>query len=267
MNNSQQQLNLNFDDVKLAFEHKSDKQLASSIFIFKMMKRPAIVQFLTKITLIALKLKLPIRSMIKATVFKQFCGGESITDCNEVINDLGDNNVKAILDYSVEGEQETTSFEATKREFISIIQSAKSNDNIPVICIKISGICKFKILENISDNTPLTIIEQAGWKEAQKRLNAICSECEVNNVPIYIDAEESWIQKAVDALAEEMMAKYNVGKVIIFNTLQMYRWDRMSYLKELIDRSKKQNFNKNAFQIFQFYYSFIFSYWSLKWVL
>ena len=54
------------------------------------------------------------------------------------------------------------------------------------------------------------------------------------NIKILIDAEEVEVQNAIDDLAIKMMRKYNLTSPIVYNTVQMYRKDRLDYLNEMI---------------------------------
>jgi proline dehydrogenase len=181
---------------------------------------------------------LPVKSLIKATVFKQFCGGEKKEEYSKVIAELSRASIGAILDYSVEGSKDEAGFEDTKKELLRIIAQSESNPDIPCTCMKMTAIASFELLEQITANEVLSAEGQREWRMIKKRLDEICEASHKADKPIYIDAEESWIQTAIDRLAEEMMAKYNRDKAIVFTTLQLYRWDRIDYLKQLIEKAK-----------------------------
>ena len=183
---------------------------------------------------ITLAMGLPVKPIIKSTVFKQFCGGEQESEYANVIGKLGRSGIGAILDYSVEGTEDETGFEATKRELLKIIEKSKTNPDIPCTCMKMTAIGPFELYQKVSANEALPMEDQREWDKVRIRLETIC-EASVNaDKPIYIDAEESWVQGAMDSLAEEMMVKYNKQKAIVFTTMQMYRWDRIAYLEQLI---------------------------------
>lgn len=230
------------NNTQKAFIHKTDNQLKNSHLIFKLMSYPALISFLKTITIISLKLNLPVKLLIKLSVFRQFCGGESIDECEAVYTNLNKRNIGSILDYSIEGKENEEDFNATKNEIIKIINIAKNKSEIPFTCLKITGIIKHKLLEKVSSNIELNAQEKLEYRKSVNRLTDICFNAYCNKVPIYIDAEESWIQTAIDDLAEKMMLEYNKEMPIVLTTLQMYRWNRIAYLENLIEKSKKNNF-------------------------
>lgn len=224
---------LSFENTSIAFAHKDDKELNFSYLVFKLMNNPGLVKVSTQAALFALKLNLPISGITKATIFKQFCGGETIAESQAVIDLLKSKNVGAILDYSAEGEHTEKGFDFCKTNILETIKKAAQTDNIPVACMKMTGIARFGLLEKINAAVKLSDKETEEFARVKARLEEICSTAATMNVPIYIDAEESWIQDAIDRMAEEMMLKFNTTKAIVFTTLQMYRWDRLEYLKKL----------------------------------
>lgn len=217
-----------------AFASIDDKDLGKSVFLFKLMSNVWTVKLLTGLTNLALKLKLPVDGIIKSTIYRQFCGGESLQESSAVVNKLKNSNIKSILDYSVEAKEKEEDFEQTKNEIVKIIRLAKDNDAIPFTCLKVTGIASHDILEKLNLKVPLSGPDQVKASALMNRLEEISSEAHKNDVPIYIDAEESWIQGAIDELTEEMMKKYNKRKAIVLTTLQMYRHDRIEYLNRLI---------------------------------
>lgn len=233
---------VSFENTEIAFGHKTDKELGFSIFIFKMMQSPMMVKLGTSLANLALSINLPVVGLIKNTVFKQFCGGESINDCDSSIVKLGKANIGAILDYSVEGAEEEAVFDATKDEIIKVIEKAKNTPSIPVSCMKITGVGKFGLLEKVSANQELKQNEKLEYAKLIKRVEEICRKAYDCDVPIYIDAEESWIQIAIDRLTESMMRKYNKKKAIVFTTLQMYRWDKIEHLNKLVGEARQEGF-------------------------
>ncbi len=171
--------------------------------------------------------------IIKATIFKQFCGGESISECKKTIDALGAQHVKTILDYSVEGIEEEKVFDENVTEALTAIEKAKTNPNIPFSVFKPTGFGRFKILQKVNSKQTLTTSEKEEYQRLVDRIDKICAAGFETNTPLFIDAEESWIQDAIDDIALNMMKKYNKEKAIIYNTAQMYRWDRIAYLNEL----------------------------------
>lgn len=229
---------ISFDDTAVAFKHKTDKDLFLSYLIFSLTKNPVLVKILSQIAKIALALRLPIKAIIKATVFKQFCGGEKKEEYLKVISQLGEASIGTILDYSVEGSEDEESFESTKRRLLSLIEQSKSDPNIPCTCMKMTAIASFDLLEKISAGKALSAREQKEYEDVKERLDMICETSFKVDKPIYIDAEESWIQEPIDGLVEEMMSRYNTKKAIVFTTLQLYRWDRNDYFQHLIKEAR-----------------------------
>lgn len=232
---------ISFKNTRIAFQSKSDHQLSRSKFLFKLMNNPALVKLFSKLTVFSFKLGLPVRGLIKATIFKQFCGGESIEESKTVINKLQSSHIGSILDYSIEGKEREEDFEKTKTEVIKIILLAKNNPAIPYTSLKLTGVARFSFLEQLS-NSPKYVSQTDEYKKLKERLESICSAASRAGVPIYFDAEESWIQKAIDDLALEMMRTHNKDKAIVLTTLQMYRHDRLAYLEELIQIANHEKF-------------------------
>ncbi len=233
---------IDFNDTQIAFQHKSDFDLVRSYLIFLLTKSPFLVKFLSKSAKLALSMGLPIEPIIKATVFKQFCGGEKREEYQKVIDQLARAGIGAILDYSVEGEGDEAEFEQTAQAIIQTIRAARLSDNIPCACMKMTGIGDAALFAKMSAKQTLSQEEELAWTRIRGRLEAICKQAADSGTPIYIDAEESWIQAAMDELAEEMMQIHNQDKAIVFTTLQLYRTDRVDYFKRLIAMARKKSF-------------------------
>lgn len=233
---------VSFEDTAIAFKNKSDTELFLSYLIFKLTKNPFLVKVLSKAAKITLALGLPVKPIIKATVFRQFCGGEKKEEYEKVISELGRASIGTILDYSVEGSEDETGFESTMKQLLHLIEQSKSDPNIPCTCMKMTAIAPVELLETISSGKTLSEKDRREWKEVEDRLDLICSASFAADKPIYIDAEESWIQEPIDDLIEAMMAKYNTGRAIVFTTLQLYRWDRNDYFKRLIQTARAKGF-------------------------
>jgi len=234
---------LSFDNTAVAFSGKSDTDLNRSYWLFKLVGNPGLVNFGQKFTTFAINTHLPIRGFIKATIFKQFCGGEDINECLKAIENLGKYNVGSILDYSVEGKQEENVFDHTAGEIIKTIELASKNKHIPFAVFKPTGIGSIDLFEKVSAKKTLLSEEQQAWERVKARIDKICSAANQHKVQLLIDAEESWTQVAVDELAHDMMEKYNKEKCIVFNTAQMYRNDRLAYLENgLKDAREKKYF-------------------------
>ncbi|TAL62324.1 MAG: hypothetical protein EPN85_02935 [Bacteroidetes bacterium] len=234
--------NITFTNTEIAFRNKDDGELKHSLWLFKLMRSPLLVNLFSKLTLTAIKIRLPITSAVKATIYKQFCSGESIEESQQVVKRLSKSGVSSILDYSVEGKETVEDFDNTKKEVLRIIHIAKGNPAIPYTSLKITGVASIILLEKLSSKVQLSKSEDSAWAVAKNRINDICYNAFINNVPIYFDAEESWIQDTIDSMAEEMMLLYNKEKAIILTTLQMYRWDRIEYLNRLISKARNDKF-------------------------
>ena len=223
---------ISFDNTKIAFAAKTDKDLKRAYMLFKLVSSPVLVKVGKLATTVAFALRLPINGLIKQTIFKQFCGGETINDCAATIKVLAEFNIGTILDYSVEGKTEQADFESTTTEIIATIKAGKEDVNIPFSVFKVTGIARFGILEKCNDTSnELTASEKHEFHEVLNRVDRICNAAYEADVPVFIDAEESWIQDTIDRLATAMMAKYNTQKVIVYNTVQMYRHDRLAHLE------------------------------------
>jgi len=234
------QSSINLNDTETAFSYRSNEELQFSYFIFRMFKNSSLVSFFSSMGLLALKLRLPIDWIIKKTIFRQFCGGTSINDCESTIQKLGEANVGSILDYSVEAAQKETDFDNTRDELIKILKMSKGNSYIPFGCLKMTGMARHDILEKVSAGKELKPNEKELYLKALKRLETVCKTAYDSDTRLFIDAEETWIQVAIDKMAEAMMIKFNKEKPIVYTTLQMYRYDRIDYLNQLINQAKSQ---------------------------
>ena len=232
---------MNFNNTEIAFSGKSNTDLRRSYWLFKTIGW----NWLIKISPVLLKIFMPLWipiPIIKATIFKQFCGGENINECQETIDSLGTQNIKTILDYSVEGKEEEKVFDENVAEALAAIAKAKTTPNIPFSVFKPTGFGKFKLLQKVNSKLQLNQNESDEYARFVNRIDTICAAGAKNNIPLFIDAEESWIQDAIDEISLSMMRKYNTEKAIIYNTVQLYRWDRINYLKELLATAQNENF-------------------------
>ena len=233
---------VSFADTASAFAHLSDRELNYSYWMFRLMNSPFFVKVSTTMALWSMKLHLPVKALIKATIYKQFCGGESIQDSQPVIDQLVNSGIGAILDYSVEGNEKEEDFDSTTKELLHVLEVARDNPGIPIGCMKVTGIGRFGLLEKVSEGGDLTQEERLEYARVIQRLEKLCKAAHDYEVPIYIDAEESWIQVAIDRLAESMMRKFNRKRAIVFTTLQMYRHDRLAYFEKLIGEARREQF-------------------------
>lgn len=234
---------LDFTNTEVAFKSKSDRDLKRAKLLFKVIASPSVVRFGKWATNLALALRLPISGIIKATIFKQFCGGETIKDCEGRIEELGKFGVGTILDYSVEGKTSDEDFEQTTQIIVSTIEMAKASQHIPFAVFKVTGIGRFDLLEIASDSsqTPNEITRKE-IAEVKCRFERICNAAAANQVRLFIDAEETWIQPVLDAWTYEMMQKHNKERAIIYNTVQMYRHDRLSFIKIQYEQARMNGF-------------------------
>ena len=233
---------ISFHNTEKAFRHKSDRDLRRARQLFSVISSPRLVSAGNALAIFALRLGLPVKGIIRATLFKQFVGGETIEDCDKTIADLYKYGVGTILDYSVEGKDNEESFDACAAEILRTIDKAKGNPAIPFSVFKVTGLGPFEVLEAANDGKPLTGEQAAAYARMHARVERICAHAHQNDVPVFVDAEDSWIQNTVDRLAEEMMARFNREKAIVFNTVQMYRHDRLVYLKTLDEKGRRENF-------------------------
>jgi len=234
---------LSFNNTEVAFSGKSDRDLRRAFLLFRMVEDPALVKLGKYATPLAFQLGLPIKGIVKATIFRQFCGGENIDECKQAVETLGKFNIGTILDYSVEGKHEETDLDATALEIIRTAEIAKGNPMIPFCVFKVTGIARFELLEKVSAKKDLSESEKEEFHRVTDRVNRICKAAFDSGTPVFLDAEESWIQPAIDDLAHSMMAQYNKEKVIVFNTFQMYRHDRLEYLKQSYSKAKQSNYH------------------------
>ena len=225
--------NLSFDNTEVAFKSKSNAALRKASWLFKSFDFPITLSWgptLAKITV-----TLGLKALIKNTIFEQFCGGETIAECDTAIKKLSQSGIGTILDYSVEGAETAEAFDHTTEETISTIKKAKGNSDIPFSVFKVTGIVESDILQKVTEKKQLSESEVNKWETGRSRFFKICEAAAQNNVRLFIDAEETWLQEAIDRLAEEAMHKYNTSRAIVYNTLQMYRHDRLQYLKDQIE--------------------------------
>ena len=231
-----------FNDTQVAFALKTDTELERAYFLFKMIDNEPLVRIGTAVTNFALKAHLPVESLIRVTVFDHFCGGTTEDDCLSVVDKMFTKGVSSVLDYSVEGKEEEEQFDAALQMTLKTIEFAKERKAIPFAVFKPTGLGRFYLYEKIGEKQPLTLEEQNEWNRVVSRFDLICKMAHDKDVALLIDAEESWMQDAADELVTDMMRKYNKKKAIVFNTLQLYRWDRLDYLKKLHNQAKVAGF-------------------------
>ena len=235
-------MNRIFEDTSTAFSLKSDSELERAYFLFKMIANEPLVKIGTAMTNFALKARLPVDGLIRATVFDHFCGGVSEKDCMTVVDKMWNKGVSSVLDYSVEGKDTEDPLDAALEKTLKILDFVKELNAIPFAVFKPSGYGRVALFQKIGEGKSLSKKEKGEWNRVVSRFETTCKKAYDLDVSLLIDAEESWMQDAADELVEEMMRRYNKDKAIVFNTLQLYRWDRLDYLKELHAKAQKEDF-------------------------
>lgn len=246
---------ISFDNTEYAFAYKSDKELKKAKFLFSSMGIGSLVKIGTRLTPWAIKIGLPIKGIIRNTIFRQFVGGETLEQTAIVANKLGEFNVQVILDYGVEGKEGEDNFDHATDEFIRVIKYASTQRTMPFMSIKVTGFARFALLEKLDaaatdrsgfqgtvHTEVLNDAEKAEWDRVVKRMEKIISAAADNKVGVLVDAEETWIQDPVDALTMQMMEKYNRNRVVVYNTIQLYRHDRLQFLKDSFAEAQTKNF-------------------------
>lgn len=221
-----------FDNTAIAFSYKSDRELRKANFIFTVVNNPLVSRLATGAVRLGMAFHLPIKGLVRTTVFEHFCGGETIEKTGQTIQHLGEYNVKTILDYSVEGEKTEAGFDKTMEEILDTFGKAAQSSDVPFCVFKVTGMADTDLLEKVHEGQSITHKEQSAFEKVKERVDRICAKAFKLGIPVLMDAEESWIQNPIDALAYEMMIKYNQERAIVFNTFQMYRSDMLKNLKE-----------------------------------
>ncbi len=232
-NNIISRYKLDVTDTATAFKHLTDAGLAKAYFLFRLLSFPLLAKSLGWLGGAAFRMKVPFSGLIfKSTVFKHFCGGESIDECLHTVGSMHKENVRSILDFAVEGKAEEKDYERVYQEIRKTIAVAKVNPAISFCVFKPTALCDIEVLTKIDAKTKLSANEKNVWESFQRRVESLCEEAFSNNVRIFIDAEETWIQNAIDEITTRMMQKYNKEKAVVFNTIQFYRKDRLQFLKD-----------------------------------
>lgn len=235
-----------FSNTEIAFKSKSNTELNKAYWLFKAISSQLITKAGAGATNFLLRIGAPIVPLIKATIYAQFCGGETIVGCEKAIDKLATAGVGTILDYSVEGEQEERSFIETTEEILNVIRKSKEDPRIPLAVFKPTGIGRFDLYVKVNNKETLTVAEHAEYFKVKARFNQICKFAHDLDVPVMIDAEESWIQTAVDDIALDMMRMYNRDKTIVYNTYQLYRTDKLASLKAMVYLAATDEFKLGA---------------------
>jgi len=248
-----------FENTENAFAYKSNPELRKARFLFKTMGNPFLVRWGIKLTPLAMRMKLPIKGIIRRTIFSQFVGGETLEETAAVAQKLARYHVQAILDYGVEGGNNgEEGFDHACEEFMRVIRYAASQDNIPFISVKVTGFARFELLEKLDHSLDLnpgplmkryaaaleafTPAEREEWERVRTRMKKICTLAAEKNIGVLVDAEETWIQDPVDVLCIQLMAELNRDRVVVYNTVQLYRHDRLDFLKDMLQAAELKDF-------------------------
>lgn len=230
-------------DTEKAFAQKSDRELLQALWLFRIIGTPWLTSVGSALTKASLALHFPVKGVVKATIFKQFCGGENIEESLRTARQLASKGVGTILDYSVEGEDDQHAMDATAAEILRTIAAAKGNADIPFSVFKPSGVIRVDVLEKVSAESKLSEEEAAAWVRGRKRVESICEAAHAAGVPVLVDAEESWTQDALDLLVTEMMERFNGQRAIVYNTVQLYRHDRLAFLRNEAEMAKSKGYH------------------------
>lgn len=234
---------IDFSNVENAFVDKSNAELKKTAWLYRLMNNPKLVSFGTKMASIAVKLRLPFfERIVKKTIFWQFCGGTTLLEAKGTIERLHRNKVFSVLDYGVEGKTREEDFNLTMNEILRGIEFSTQQPGILVVSTKITSMARFALLEKVSSGEALTSEEKEEFQNVVKRVDTLCHHASQKGVCLYIDAEETWIQAAIDKIANQMMKRYNQKKVVVYNTFQMYAVSRLPYLMSSFDRAQQESY-------------------------
>ncbi len=234
---------LDLNNTEIAFSYKSDKELKRLRWLFSVMNNPALVKLGSSVTPLLLKYNFPlVKPLVKATIFKQFVGGENILDTQRVIDLLYQHKALTVLDYGAEAKTSEEDLDAVVAEISRAIELAASNVSVPIVSTKITALADNELLIKIQSGEPLTVEEEEQRKKLIRRIDTICKKAYDHKVGVMVDAEESWMQDAIDDLVSDMMESYNKNQVIVFNTFQLYRKDKYDFLKFSYEKAMSRNY-------------------------
>ena len=237
---------VNFENTSVAFSHKTDKELRKSHLLFSTMNKNMVVKLGSIFIKGVLTLKLPVKQLIRNNLFNHFCGGVSIEDCEKTIQMLGNYHIGAILDYAVEGEKTEEGFDHTAAEIIKTIKRAKDDEKIPFCVFKPTGMASIDLLEKIQSGKKLDDREADLYERTRERWDRVCGIAYENNVKMFIDSEDSYIQDPVDDLVNSMMKKYNREKAMVSNTYQLYRVGMLDRMRKALELAKEGGYFMGA---------------------
>ena len=236
-------VDLDFSNTEIAFSNKTDKELKRAYWLFRLMNHPWLVKLSSTMGMLAVKWRLPFAErIVRGTIFEQFCGGTTLLESQDTINRLYRHQTLTILDYGAEAKSSEDDFNITMNETIRALEFAATNASVPVVSTKISGFARFGLLEKFQSDTPLSEAEKEEHERVLKRIDSICYVASQKGVSVFFDAEESWIQDSIDFLVNKMMARYNKNRVVVYNTFQMYRKDRLQFLMDSFNAAQEGNY-------------------------
>ncbi|MCS6916958.1 MAG: proline dehydrogenase family protein [Chitinophagales bacterium] len=230
---------VSFDDTAVAFAHRSDADLNRAYRIYQLINNRPLTWLGTRLTPWAIQAGLPVKGLLRSTLFRLFCGGETLQECEEVIHRLSRFGVYTILDYGVEAKQREDEFDRTTDSILDAIRFAAPLSHVPFVSIKITGICRFALLEKRHAGVALSPEEQQEWQRVNDRLLRICMAAQQHRIGVMVDAEESWIQDPIDELADQMMQRFNRSSAVVLNTFQLYRHDRLAFLRRSFEAAQQ----------------------------
>lgn len=233
---------LDFSDTRLAFQAKSDQKLRHTFRLMKLIDSPFLTKIGPPMIRTAFKMHLPVEGLVRKTLYGQFCAGENLAASTQTTQALFEYGVRTILDYAVEGEKSEAGFDATLKEMLATLQHGKAHEAVAFTACKLTGLGDFDLMAKKQAGLTLSEAEQAAFQRMEERLDQMGQLAHELGTPFFIDAEETWIQDVIDELAETLMAKYNQERPIVFTTVQLYRHDRLAYLRDLIQRSREQGY-------------------------
>ncbi|MCB0688511.1 MAG: proline dehydrogenase family protein, partial [Saprospiraceae bacterium] len=234
---------VDFSDTETAFASKSLKELKKSLWLFKMMNKETLVDIATACARWAIKWHIPFtKTVIKSTIFDQFVGGETLQESEQAIEKLWKSRILSVLDYGAEGKSSEKDLDAACDQFVRSVLFAAASEGVPVVSIKVSALAQNDLLEKVQARDKLTTAEQDRYSRVQERVNRICNQAYETGMKIFIDAEESWIQEPIDRMVEDMMERYNKERVVVYQTFQMYRKDRLPYLQRLFHIAREKQY-------------------------